>query len=55
MIKGVPGPGRYDIKSQFEKTESVTPNVNDASHAFLSQSQVMVYSRFHKLSIIGIM
>ncbi|XP_070289422.1 sperm-tail PG-rich repeat-containing protein 2 [Myotis yumanensis] len=40
--KGVPGPGKYDIKSQFEKTESVTPNVNDASHAFLSQSQRFV-------------
>nr|KAF6502868.1 sperm tail PG-rich repeat containing 2 [Molossus molossus] len=37
--KGVPGPGKYDIKSQFQKTESVTPNVNDASHAFRSQSQ----------------
>ncbi|ELW63377.1 hypothetical protein TREES_T100009131 [Tupaia chinensis] len=39
--KGVPGPGRYDIKSQFQKTESVT-NVNDASPAFLSQSQRFV-------------
>ncbi|XP_039701688.1 sperm-tail PG-rich repeat-containing protein 2 [Pteropus medius] len=37
--KGIPGPGKYDIKSQFQKTESVTPNVNDASPAFLSQSQ----------------
>ncbi|XP_047422701.1 sperm-tail PG-rich repeat-containing protein 2 [Sciurus carolinensis] len=40
--KGVPGPGRYDIKSQFQKTESVTPNVNDTSPAFLSQSQRFV-------------
>uniref|UniRef100_A0A671DK11 Sperm tail PG-rich repeat containing 2 n=1 Tax=Rhinolophus ferrumequinum TaxID=59479 RepID=A0A671DK11_RHIFE len=37
--KGVPGPGKYDIKSQFQKTESMTPSVNDASPAFLSQSQ----------------
>nr|XP_034492469.1 sperm-tail PG-rich repeat-containing protein 2 [Marmota flaviventris] len=40
--KGVPGPGRYDIKSQFQKTESVTPSVNDTSLAFLSQSQRFV-------------
>ncbi|XP_074252579.1 sperm-tail PG-rich repeat-containing protein 2 isoform X6 [Saimiri boliviensis] len=37
--KGVPGPGKYDIKSQFQKTESMTQNANDASPAFLSQSQ----------------
>ncbi|XP_058403524.1 sperm-tail PG-rich repeat-containing protein 2 isoform X7 [Diceros bicornis minor] len=36
--KGVPGPGKYDIKSQFQKTESMTSSVNDASPAFLSQS-----------------
>ncbi|XP_054410180.1 sperm-tail PG-rich repeat-containing protein 2 isoform X5 [Pongo abelii] len=36
---GVPGPGKYDIKSQFQKIESMTPNANDASPAFLSQSQ----------------
>ncbi|XP_062054893.1 sperm-tail PG-rich repeat-containing protein 2 [Lepus europaeus] len=40
--KGVPGPGKYDIKSQFQKTESSSPNVNTASHAFLSQSQRFV-------------
>ncbi|XP_077618441.1 sperm-tail PG-rich repeat-containing protein 2 isoform X2 [Crocuta crocuta] len=40
--KGVPGPGKYDIKSQFQKTESMIPSVNDASPAFLSQSQRFV-------------
>ncbi|XP_069878408.1 sperm-tail PG-rich repeat-containing protein 2 isoform X2 [Dipodomys merriami] len=35
----IPGPGKYEIKSQFQKTESTTLNVNDASPAFLSQSQ----------------
>uniref|UniRef100_A0A8C4M025 Sperm tail PG-rich repeat containing 2 n=1 Tax=Equus asinus TaxID=9793 RepID=A0A8C4M025_EQUAS len=40
--KGVPGPGKYDIKSQFQKTESMTSNVNDPSPAFLSQSQRFV-------------
>ncbi|XP_073748097.1 sperm-tail PG-rich repeat-containing protein 2 isoform X2 [Callorhinus ursinus] len=40
--KGVPGPGKYDIKSQFQKAESMTPSVNDASPAFLSQSQRFV-------------
>ncbi|KAM5255883.1 sperm-tail PG-rich repeat-containing protein 2 [Ctenodactylus gundi] len=40
--KGVPGPGRYDIKSQFQKTESKITNVNGASSAFLSQSQRFV-------------
>ncbi|XP_072796329.1 sperm-tail PG-rich repeat-containing protein 2 isoform X4 [Vicugna pacos] len=40
--KGVPGPGKYDIKSQFQKTKSMTSNVNDASPAFLSQSQRFV-------------
>ncbi|XP_045140224.1 sperm-tail PG-rich repeat-containing protein 2 [Echinops telfairi] len=40
--KGVPGPGRYDIKSQFQKTESMTPDANEASPAFLSQSQRFV-------------
>ncbi|XP_047654102.1 sperm-tail PG-rich repeat-containing protein 2 [Phacochoerus africanus] len=40
--KGVPGPGKYDIKSQFQKTESVTSNLNDTSPAFLSQSQRFV-------------
>ncbi|XP_013374827.1 PREDICTED: sperm-tail PG-rich repeat-containing protein 2-like [Chinchilla lanigera] len=39
--KGVPGPGSYDIKSQFQKTESITPSVIGASPAFLSQSQVL--------------
>ncbi|XP_042557532.1 sperm-tail PG-rich repeat-containing protein 2 [Dipodomys spectabilis] len=37
--RGIPGPGKYEIKSQFQKTESTTLNVNDASPAFLSQSQ----------------
>ncbi|KAF6133144.1 sperm tail PG-rich repeat containing 2 [Phyllostomus discolor] len=37
--EGVPGPGKYDIKSQFQKTENMAPNVNDTSCAFLSQSQ----------------
>ncbi|KAM5340285.1 sperm-tail PG-rich repeat-containing protein 2 [Glossophaga mutica] len=37
--EGVAGPGKYDIKSQFQKIENMTPNVNDASCAFLSQSQ----------------
>ncbi|KAM6177397.1 LOW QUALITY PROTEIN: sperm-tail PG-rich repeat-containing protein 2 [Erethizon dorsatum] len=40
--KGVPGPGRYDIKSQFEKTESITPNITGTCPAFLSQSQRFV-------------
>lgn len=40
--KGVPGPGKYDIKSQFQKTKSMTSNVNDTSPAFLSQSQRFV-------------
>ncbi|XP_032717241.1 sperm-tail PG-rich repeat-containing protein 2 isoform X1 [Lontra canadensis] len=40
--KGVPGPGKYDIKSQFQKAESMVPSVNDASPAFLSQSQRFV-------------
>ncbi|XP_055443722.1 sperm-tail PG-rich repeat-containing protein 2-like isoform X3 [Bubalus kerabau] len=39
--EGVPGPGKYDIKSQFQKNKRVTSNVNDASPAFLSQSQVL--------------
>ncbi|XP_042135943.1 sperm-tail PG-rich repeat-containing protein 2 isoform X1 [Peromyscus maniculatus bairdii] len=37
--KGVPGPGKYEIKSQFDKTESMTANVNDASSVFLSESE----------------
>ncbi|XP_058523015.1 sperm-tail PG-rich repeat-containing protein 2 [Ochotona princeps] len=37
--KGVPGPGKYDIKSQFQKTKSTKPCVNTACPAFLSQSQ----------------
>ncbi|CAD7693482.1 unnamed protein product [Nyctereutes procyonoides] len=41
LISGVPGPGKYDIKSQFQKAESI-PSVNDASPAFLSQSQRFV-------------
>ncbi|XP_070308501.1 sperm-tail PG-rich repeat-containing protein 2 [Odocoileus virginianus] len=40
--EGVPGPGRYDIKSQFQKNKSTKSNVNDASPAFLSQSQRFV-------------
>ncbi|XP_057358445.1 sperm-tail PG-rich repeat-containing protein 2 isoform X2 [Manis pentadactyla] len=40
--KGVPGPGKYDITSQFQKIESMIPNVNVASPAFLSQSQRFV-------------
>ncbi|XP_078301248.1 sperm-tail PG-rich repeat-containing protein 2 isoform X2 [Panthera onca] len=40
--KGVPGPGKYDIKSQFQRTESMIPSVNDASPAFLSRSQRFV-------------
>ncbi|XP_011948980.1 PREDICTED: sperm-tail PG-rich repeat-containing protein 2 isoform X1 [Cercocebus atys] len=39
LQSGVPGPGKYDIKSQFQKTECMTPNANNASPAFLSQSQ----------------
>ncbi|XP_051041354.1 sperm-tail PG-rich repeat-containing protein 2 [Phodopus roborovskii] len=37
--KGVPGPGKYEIKSQFQKTPSMTANVNDASSFFLSESE----------------
>ncbi|XP_063102742.1 sperm-tail PG-rich repeat-containing protein 2 [Cavia porcellus] len=40
--KGVPGPGKYDIRSQFQMTEGITPNVTGASPAFLSQSQRFV-------------
>ncbi|KAM8804083.1 sperm-tail PG-rich repeat-containing protein 2 [Rhynchonycteris naso] len=37
--KGVPGPGKYNIKSQFQENESMTPNGSNASRAFISQSQ----------------
>ncbi|XP_055988682.1 sperm-tail PG-rich repeat-containing protein 2 [Sorex fumeus] len=37
--KDIPGPGKYDIKSQFQKTENMTEKVNQTSPAFLSQSQ----------------
>nr|XP_004661600.2 sperm-tail PG-rich repeat-containing protein 2 [Jaculus jaculus] len=40
--KGVPGPGKYDIQSQFQKTGSTTMNVNDGSPAFLSQCERFV-------------
>ncbi|XP_060043696.1 sperm-tail PG-rich repeat-containing protein 2 [Erinaceus europaeus] len=40
--KGVPGPGKYDIKSQFQKMESKTQNVTYTPAAFLSQSQRFV-------------
>ncbi|KAM4834308.1 sperm-tail PG-rich repeat-containing protein 2 isoform 1-T1 [Thomomys bottae] len=40
--RGVPGPGKYEIKSQFQKTESTALNVNYGSPAFLSQSQRFV-------------
>ncbi|XP_054544060.1 sperm-tail PG-rich repeat-containing protein 2 [Talpa occidentalis] len=37
--KSVPGPGKYDIKSQFQQTENLKPTANNVSAAFLSQSQ----------------
>ncbi|XP_038625264.1 sperm-tail PG-rich repeat-containing protein 2 isoform X2 [Tachyglossus aculeatus] len=41
--KGVPGPGKYDIKSQFQKTESVTPKGTETLHPpFLSQAKRFV-------------
>ncbi|KAL6086243.1 hypothetical protein STEG23_038373, partial [Scotinomys teguina] len=36
---GVPGPGKYEIKSQFEKTQRTTANANNASSVFLSESE----------------
>ncbi|XP_043828275.1 sperm-tail PG-rich repeat-containing protein 2 [Dromiciops gliroides] len=40
--RGVPGPGSYDIKSQFGKLEGETSSVNEAHPAFLSQCQRFV-------------
>ncbi|KAM9143858.1 sperm-tail PG-rich repeat-containing protein 2 [Pangshura tecta] len=41
--KGVPGPGQYEIKSQFQKVENVTQNGNEVPRApFLSQSKRFV-------------
>uniref|UniRef100_A0A6I8PPN2 Sperm tail PG-rich repeat containing 2 n=1 Tax=Ornithorhynchus anatinus TaxID=9258 RepID=A0A6I8PPN2_ORNAN len=41
--KGVPGPGKYNIKSQFEKAESVTPKGSEMLHPpFLSQAKRFV-------------
>ncbi|XP_040607647.1 sperm-tail PG-rich repeat-containing protein 2 isoform X2 [Mesocricetus auratus] len=37
--KGVPGPGKYEIKSLFQKTPSMTANVHDESSFFLSESE----------------
>uniref|UniRef100_A0A8C2LWT6 Sperm tail PG rich repeat containing 2 n=1 Tax=Cricetulus griseus TaxID=10029 RepID=A0A8C2LWT6_CRIGR len=37
--KGVPGPGRYEIKSQFQKTQSLAANITDESSFFLSESE----------------
>ncbi|XP_030420629.1 sperm-tail PG-rich repeat-containing protein 2 isoform X6 [Gopherus evgoodei] len=38
--KGVPGPGQYEIKSQFQKVENITQNGNEVPRApFLSQSK----------------
>ncbi|ERE92189.1 sperm-tail PG-rich repeat-containing protein 2 [Cricetulus griseus] len=36
---GVPGPGRYEIKSQFQKTQSLAANITDESSFFLSESE----------------
>uniref|UniRef100_K7GDB4 Sperm tail PG-rich repeat containing 2 n=1 Tax=Pelodiscus sinensis TaxID=13735 RepID=K7GDB4_PELSI len=41
--KGVPGPGQYEIKSQFQKVENATQNGNEVPRApFLSQSKRFV-------------
>ncbi|XP_027693178.1 sperm-tail PG-rich repeat-containing protein 2 [Vombatus ursinus] len=40
--KGVPGPGSYDIKSQFGKVEGEISSLNEAHPAFLSQCQRFV-------------
>ncbi|XP_072480787.1 sperm-tail PG-rich repeat-containing protein 2 isoform X2 [Notamacropus eugenii] len=40
--KGVPGPGSYDIKSQFGKVEGDISNINEAHPAFLSQCKRFV-------------
>ncbi|XP_042712325.1 sperm-tail PG-rich repeat-containing protein 2 isoform X3 [Chrysemys picta bellii] len=42
--KGVPGPGQYEIKSQFQKVENITQNGNEVPRApFLSQSKRFVH------------
>ncbi|XP_074806751.1 sperm-tail PG-rich repeat-containing protein 2 isoform X2 [Natator depressus] len=42
--KGVPGPGQYEIKSQFQKVENTTQNGNEVPRApFLSQSKRFVH------------
>ncbi|XP_026516285.1 sperm-tail PG-rich repeat-containing protein 2 [Terrapene carolina triunguis] len=39
--KGVPGPGQYEIKSQFQKVENISQNGNEVPRApFLSQSKL---------------
>ncbi|XP_031797787.1 sperm-tail PG-rich repeat-containing protein 2 [Sarcophilus harrisii] len=37
--KGVPGPGKYDIKSQFKNVEDDISSINEIHPAFLSQCQ----------------
>ncbi|XP_051021680.1 sperm-tail PG-rich repeat-containing protein 2 [Acomys russatus] len=37
--KGVPGPGKYEIKSQFQKSKRMAANVKNASSRFLSESE----------------
>ncbi|KAG6933599.1 sperm tail PG rich repeat containing 2, partial [Chelydra serpentina] len=42
--KGVPGPGQYEIKSQFQKVANITQNGNEVPRApFLSQSKRFVH------------
>ncbi|XP_039397505.1 sperm-tail PG-rich repeat-containing protein 2 isoform X2 [Mauremys reevesii] len=42
--KGVPGPGQYEIKSQFQKVENIAQNGNEVPRApFLSQSKRFVH------------
>ncbi|XP_065261858.1 sperm-tail PG-rich repeat-containing protein 2 [Emys orbicularis] len=42
--KGVPGPGQYEIKSQFQKVENISQNGNEVPRApFLSQSKRFVH------------
>ncbi|XP_067413496.1 sperm-tail PG-rich repeat-containing protein 2 [Emydura macquarii macquarii] len=44
--KGVPGPGQYEIKSQFQKVENITQNGNEVPRApFLSQSKRFVHMK----------
>lgn len=41
LLQGVPGPGQYEIKSQFKKKEYTTQSGNKVAHAsFLIQSKV---------------